>query len=107
MGTFKKPRDKEHLNDLLFNHNHSIRKKAPIRSGSTPTFSTIMEKDKEFSENVKKLKKDFFKEQKETEKVSRGKRNLQDLLLAEPNAPSVVTTSAQSKKRAGPPRDNA
>merc|ERR1719240_1185511 len=30
MGTFKKPRDVEHLNDLLFNHNHTLRKKAPV-----------------------------------------------------------------------------
>merc|ERR1719506_3196139 len=74
MGTFTKPRDKQHLNDLLYNHNQSIRKKAPVRSASTPSFSTIMAKDKEFSANVEKLKRDFFKEQKETDKVSRGKR---------------------------------
>merc|ERR1719387_3212034 len=96
----------EHLNDLIFNHNNTARRKAPVRSESTPTFFAVMERDKEFSDNVKKLKKDFFKQQKENEKVHRGRRHLQELLMAEPSAP-VVGKRSESKKDEGPARENA
>jgi hypothetical protein len=107
MGTFQKPHEMEHLNDLIFNHNNIARKKAPIRSESTPTFVAVMEKDKEFSDNVKKLKKDFFKQQKDNEKVHRGKRHLQELLMAEPSAPVVGAKHSEPKKKEGPPREKA
>jgi hypothetical protein len=122
MGTMTKPQDLEHLNELIAHHNAIARNKHKHRSQSTPAFFTVMDKDKEFNESIKKLFKqakdtkgstlkgkedDFFKHQKAEEKAARGKRQLQELLLGEPNAPSVVTALPDTKKGPQPPKDTA
>jgi hypothetical protein len=129
MGTFTKPQDMEYLNDLIANHNPIARNKHPIRSQSTPSFFTVMDKDKQFNESIRQLyqqkqlkegkrpsksksdggkaEDDFFKHQKAEEKAARGKRQLQELLLGEPNAPSVVASSNETKKGPQPPKDTA
>merc|ERR1719201_283744 len=128
MGTMTKPRELDHLSELIAHHNAIARNKHKYRSQSTPNFMMVVEKDKEFNDSIKKLfnqsqskqqrqpkssshkgkgEDDFFKHQKAEEKAQRGRRQLQELLLQEPNAPSVVTVVAETKKGPQPPKDTA
>jgi len=143
MGTMTKPRDLEHLNELNSHHNAIARNKNkktwdqrvgkyPVHgmptvatfSGTdeTPNFLTVMDKDRDFNDTIKRLygqkmakegattkqgkaDSDFFKQQKVNKDETKARGKLNALLLEEPHAPSAVPASNVPTKGPQPPKE--